>query len=126
MLQSYSVCNVADNSGAKQIRVIQPLGSISRRGAGIGKIVVASVIEAATGGQVKKKEIPIKEDAPFRPASPYAVSKVAEDMLGWQYFLSWRIKTIRTRMFTHTGPRRGEVFAESNFAKQIAEIEAGL
>ena len=57
MLQSYSVCNVADNSGAKQIRVIQPLGSISRRGAGIGKIVVASVIEAATGGQVKKKEI---------------------------------------------------------------------
>lgn len=77
-------------------------------------------------GQVKKEEVPIKEDNPFRPASPYAVSKVAEDMLAFQYWLSWKIKTIRTRMFTHTGPRRGEVFAESSFAKQIAAIEAEL
>ena len=77
-------------------------------------------------GQVKENEVPIKENNPFRPASPYAVSKVAEDMLGLQYWLSWKIKTIRTRMFTHTGPRRGEVFIVSNFAKQIAEIEAGL
>ena len=77
-------------------------------------------------GQVKKDEVPIKEDNPFRPASPYAVSKVGEDMLAYQYWLSWGIKTIRTRMFTHTGPRRGEVFAESTFAKQIAAIEAGL
>lgn len=74
-------------------------------------------------GQVRKNEVPIKEDNPFRPASPYAVSKVAEDMLALQYFLSWGIKTIRTRMFTHEGPRRGEVFAPSNFAKQIAAIE---
>lgn len=77
-------------------------------------------------GQVKENEVPIKEDNPFRPASPYAVSKVAEDMLGLQYWLSWKIKTIRTRMFTHTGPRRGEVFIVSNFAKQIVEIETGL
>ena len=77
-------------------------------------------------GQVKENEVPIKESNPFRPASPYAVSKVAEDMLGFQYWLSWKIQTIRTRMFTHTGPRRGEVFVESNFAKQVAEIEAGL
>lgn len=76
-------------------------------------------------GQVKENEIPIKETNPFRPASPYAVSKVGEDMLALQYFLSWKIKTIRTRMFTHEGPRRGEVFAPSNFAKQIAAIEAG-
>ena len=76
-------------------------------------------------GQVKKNEVPIKEDNPFRPASPYAVSKVGEDMLAYQYWLSWKIKTIRTRMFTHTGPRRGEVFVVSNFAKQIATIEAG-
>ena len=75
-------------------------------------------------GQVKKEEIPIKEDNPLRPASPYAVSKVAEDMLGYQYWLSWKIKTIRTRLFTHTGPRRGDVFVESSFAKQIAAIEA--
>ena len=76
-------------------------------------------------GQVKKGEVPIKEDNQLRPASPYAVSKVGEDMLALQYWLSWKIKTIRTRMFTHTGPRRGDVFALSNFAKQIAAIEAG-
>lgn len=76
-------------------------------------------------GQVRENEVPITEENPFRPASPYAVSKVAEDMLALQYFLSWKIKTIRTRMFTHTGPRRGEVFVESTFAKQIAAIEAG-
>lgn len=77
-------------------------------------------------GQVTKKDVPIRENVPLRPASPYAVSKVGEDMLGYQYWVSWKIKTIRTRMFTHTGPRRGEVFATSNFAKQIAAIEAGL
>jgi len=74
-------------------------------------------------GQVTEDQIPITEDCPFRPASPYAVSKVAEDMLGWQYFTSWGIKTIRSRMFTHTGPRRGETFVVSTFAKQIAEAE---
>ena len=77
-------------------------------------------------GQVRQNEIPIKETQPFRPASPYAVSKVAEDMIAYQYFLSYGLKTIRTRMFTHTGPRRGDVFASSSFARQIARIEKGL
>lgn len=77
-------------------------------------------------GQVTEAEVPIRETNPFRPASPYAVSKTGEDMVALQYFLSYGIKTIRTRMFTHTGPRRGDVFAESAFAKQIAEIEAGV
>lgn len=77
-------------------------------------------------GQVRPDEIPIRESNEFRPASPYAVSKCGEDMIALQYFLSYGIKTIRTRMFTHTGPRRGDVFAESAFAKQIAEVEAGL
>ncbi len=76
-------------------------------------------------GQVREDEVPISETNPFRPASPYAVSKVGEDMIAMQYFMSHGLKTIRTRMFTHTGPRRGEVFAESAFAKQIAEIEGG-
>lgn len=76
-------------------------------------------------GQVREDEVPIRESNPFRPASPYAVSKVGEDMVAFQYWLSWQIKTIRTRMFTHTGPRRGEVFVVSNFAQQIAAIEAG-
>jgi GDP-mannose 4,6-dehydratase len=77
-------------------------------------------------GQVREDEVPIRESNEFRPASPYAVSKCGEDMIALQYFLSYGIKTIRTRMFTHTGPRRGDVFAESAFAKQIAEVEAGL
>jgi len=77
-------------------------------------------------GQVRPDETPIRETNTFRPASPYAVSKVGEDMVALQYFLSYKIKTIRTRMFTHTGPRRGDVFAESSFAKQIAEIETGV
>ncbi len=77
-------------------------------------------------GQVAKSDIPIKEDCPFRPASPYGVSKVAEDMLAYQYWITHRIKTIRTRMFTHTGPRRGDVFAMSFFAKQIASSELRL
>lgn len=77
-------------------------------------------------GQVTEAEIPIRETNPFRPASPYAVSKVGEDMIALQYYLSYGIRTVRTRMFTHTGPRRGDIFVESAFAKQIAEIEAGL
>jgi GDPmannose 4,6-dehydratase/GDP-4-dehydro-6-deoxy-D-mannose reductase len=77
-------------------------------------------------GQVTEDEVPIRETNAFRPASPYAVSKVGEDMVAQQYFLSYGIRTIRTRMFTHTGPRRGDVFAESAFAKQIAEIEADV
>jgi GDP-mannose 4,6-dehydratase len=77
-------------------------------------------------GQVTKDEVPITESNPLRPASPYAVSKVGEDMLALQYWSSWKIQTIRSRMFTHTGPRRGEVFVVSNFAKQIAMIEADL
>lgn len=76
-------------------------------------------------GMVYPDEVPIKETNPLRPLSPYGVSKVAQDMMGYQYFKSYGLKVIRTRGFNHTGPRRGEVFATSNFAKQIAEIEAG-
>ncbi len=75
-------------------------------------------------GQVRPEEVPITEQAPLRPASPYAVSKVGEDMIACQYGLSYKLDLVRTRMFTHTGPRRGDVFAESSFARQIAEIEA--
>ncbi len=77
-------------------------------------------------GLVHPDEVPIKESNPLRPLSPYAVSKVAQDLLGYQYFQSYGLKVIRTRGFNHTGPRRGDVFVTSNFAKQIASIEAGL
>src|SRR3972149_3956398 len=74
-------------------------------------------------GLVHENEIPIKETNPLRPLSPYAVSKLGMDYLGYQYYQSYKIRIIRTRGFNHTGPRRGDTFAESNFAKQIALIE---
>jgi GDP-4-dehydro-6-deoxy-D-mannose reductase len=77
-------------------------------------------------GLVKPNEVPIKEINPLRPLSPYAVSKIAMDYLGYQYFKSYGMRIVRTRGFNHTGPRRGEVFSESTFAKQIAEIEKGM
>ena len=76
-------------------------------------------------GRVLPNELPIKETNPLRPLSPYAVSKLAMDYLGYQYHESYGMGIIRTRGFNHTGPRRGEVFSESTFAKQIAEIEKG-
>ncbi|HEV7666909.1 MAG TPA: GDP-mannose 4,6-dehydratase [Thermoanaerobaculia bacterium] len=76
-------------------------------------------------GLVHPEETPIKETNPLRPLSPYAVSKVAQDYLGYQYFQSYGIKAIRTRGFNHTGPRRGHVFVTSNFCRQVAAIETG-
>jgi GDP-4-dehydro-6-deoxy-D-mannose reductase len=77
-------------------------------------------------GLVHPEETPITESNPLRPLSPYAVSKVAQDLLAYQYFRSYGLDVVRTRGFNHTGPRRGDVFVTSNFAKQIASIEAGL
>lgn len=77
-------------------------------------------------GTAYPDELPIKETNPLRPLSPYAVSKVACDKLGIQYYKSYGMKIIVTRSFNTTGPRRGEVFVTSTFAKQIAEIEAGI
>src|SRR2546421_8106984 len=76
-------------------------------------------------GLVHPEETPITEENPLRPLSPYAVSKVTQDMLGWQYHRSFGLRTVRTRAFNHEGPRRGDVFVTSNFAKQIALIEPG-
>lgn len=76
-------------------------------------------------GLVKPDETPVREENPLRPLSPYAVSKVAQDLLAYQYWQSYRLHAVRTRGFNHTGPRRGEVFVTSNFARQIVEIEKG-
>ncbi len=76
-------------------------------------------------GLVHENELPIRETNPLRPLSPYAVSKVGQDMLGYQYFKSFGLHVIRTRGFNHEGPRRGPVFVCSDFAKQIADIEKG-
>lgn len=74
-------------------------------------------------GRVKKEHLPIDENCAYHPASPYAISKVGTDLIGRYFYEAFKLKIIVTRMFTHTGPRRGDVFAESSFAKQIALIE---
>lgn len=76
-------------------------------------------------GRVPKEKLPINEECTFHPASPYAISKVGTDLVGRYYAEAYGMCVMTTRMFTHTGPRRGDVFAESTFAKQIALIEAG-
>ncbi len=75
-------------------------------------------------GRVSEELVPIGEETTFHPASPYAISKVGTDLLGRYYAEAYGMTVMTTRMFTHTGPRRGDVFAESTFAKQIAMIEA--
>ena len=77
-------------------------------------------------GQVEQDEVPIKETNQFRPQNPYAVGKIGADMIAYVYWKDYGIKAIRTRMFTHTGPRRTMASAESSFARQIAMIEKGL
>lgn len=77
-------------------------------------------------GRVPREKLPIDEECTFHPASPYAISKVGTDLIGRYYAEAYNMTVMTTRMFTHTGPRRGDVFAESTFAKQIAMIERGL
>ena len=77
-------------------------------------------------GRVSADKLPIDEECTFHPASPYAISKVGTDLLGRYYAEAYGMTVMTTRMFTHTGPRRGDVFHESTFAKQIAMIEADL
>jgi GDP-4-dehydro-6-deoxy-D-mannose reductase len=77
-------------------------------------------------GLVEAKDLPVREDAPLLPSNPYAVSKAAQGLLAVEYAKASALRLVRTRTFHHTGPGRGEAFAESSFARQIAEIEAGL
>lgn len=86
-------------------------------------LVVASAEEY---GLARPEEMPLREDQLFRPTSPYAVSKIAQDLLGWQYFISYGLPVVRVRPFAHIGPGQSDRFAVSAFARQIAEIEAGL
>jgi GDP-4-dehydro-6-deoxy-D-mannose reductase len=103
--------------------IVHLLDAVRRQGLRPAVLVVGSAEEY---GPVGPQEMPIREDAPLRPASPYAVSKVAQGALALLYGPAGGLRVVLTRTFHHTGPGRGEAFAESSFARQIAEIEAGL
>lgn len=91
-----------------------------------GNAIVHVCSSSEVFGRVSSEEIPINENCRFHPASPYAISKVGTDLVGRFFAEAYGLDTRITRMFTHTGPRRGDVFAESSFAKQIAMIENGF
>ena len=97
---------------------------VLRRCSGIDPVIHVCA-SSEVYGRVPREKLPINEECSFHPASPYAISKVGTDLLGRYHAEAYSQKVITTRMFTHTGPRRGDVFAESTFSKQIAMIEAG-
>src|SRR5271170_2767487 len=90
------------------------------------KAVIHVCASSEVFGRVSADKLPIDEECTFHPASPYAISKVGTDLIGRYYAEAYGMTIMTTRMFTHTGPRRGDTFAESTFAKQIAMIEAGM
>ncbi|NOS72694.1 MAG: GDP-mannose 4,6-dehydratase [Verrucomicrobia bacterium] len=100
------------------------LEAIRQRGGKFPMVLVVGSSEEY--GLVEERDLPVTEDHQLQPLSPYAVSKVSQDLLAYQYFRSYGIPCIRARAFNHDGPRRGEVFVTSAFARQIAEIEQGL
>lgn len=87
------------------------------------KILIVSSAEIY--GLVKKEDLPIDEETPFMPTNPYAVSKLAQDFLGLQYFLSHNLKIVRVRPFNHIGPKQSPSFVVGAWASQIAKIEKG-
>jgi GDP-4-dehydro-6-deoxy-D-mannose reductase len=88
--------------------------------------VVVVVSSSDAYGLVYESELPVRESQPFRPLSPYGVSKAGQDLLGLQYYLAYGLPVVRVRPFTHIGPGQSERFAISGFARQIAEAELGL
>jgi GDP-4-dehydro-6-deoxy-D-mannose reductase len=103
--------------------IVHILDAARRRGLHPAVLAVGSAEEY---GLVDPSEIPLKETTPLRPSSPYAVSKVAQGALALLYGPAGGMRVVLTRTFHHTGPGRGEAFAESSFARQLAEVEKDL
>lgn len=88
--------------------------------------VVVNIGSGDEYGDIDERELPIREAAELRPMNPYAVSKVTQDMLGFQYWKSKGVRVIRCRPFNHFGPRQSDIFVASAFAWLVAEAEAGI
>jgi GDP-4-dehydro-6-deoxy-D-mannose reductase len=107
-----------ENNIKSQVNLLEGLRKLDL----MARVLVVSSAEVY--GQVEPAENPIREEQPFRPANPYSVSKVAQDLLGYQYFVAYGLPIIRVRAFNHVGPGQSLYFALPSFAQQIAEIEA--
>lgn len=109
-----------ENNVLPQLNILQ---AMLAQGSKARLLVVAS---NEVYGHVSVDKLPVNEEMPMRPDNPYGVSKVAQDVLALQYHLSHGVDVLRVRAFNHIGPRQSPVFVAASFAKQIAEIEAGL
>lgn len=107
------------NNFVGQLNLLDACSALSQR----PRVLIVGSAEEY--GLARADEMPLREDQPFRPTSPYAVSKVAQDLLGWQYFVSYGLPVVRVRPFNHTGPEQSNRFVVSAFAGQVAAIEAG-
>lgn len=107
------------NNISVQLNILE---AIRATGTSPRTLVVSS---AEVYGNVASSDLPIDEQTPLRPVNPYAVSKLTQDFLGLQYFLTYKLPTVRVRPFNHIGPRQSPSFVVASFAKKIAEIEKG-
>ena len=112
--------NTFVNNVSAQINLLE---SVCKNKLTDSRILIVSSAEVY--GLVPKDDLPIDEDTKFNPANPYAVSKLAQDFLGLQYFHSYKLNIVRVRPFNHVGPRQSPDFVVSALAKRIAEIEKG-
>lgn len=112
---------IVTNNISAQINLLEAVRSADINNA---KILITS--SADIYGLVEPKNLPIDENTPFMPTNSYAVSKLAQDFLALQYFLTYKMNIVRVRPFNHIGPRQSPNFVVSKFAKEIAEIEKGL
>jgi GDP-4-dehydro-6-deoxy-D-mannose reductase len=109
------------NNVTAQVNIFESIRKIENY---LPRVLITS--SADVYGIVEKKYLPINENTPLRPANPYAVSKIAQDYLALQYYLSYKIPIIRVRPFNHIGPRQALHFVVSDFSKRIVDIEKGI
>jgi GDP-4-dehydro-6-deoxy-D-mannose reductase len=109
-----------------RVNVFSTLNILEAVSSASPQTVVLNVGSGDEYGDVPPGELPVRETAELRPTNPYAVSKVTQDLLGYQYWKSRGVKVVRCRPFNHLGPRQSDAFVASAFARQIAEIEAGM
>jgi len=124
--QSYVVTSYTAPAATLQTNVVGTANLLEALRELAPEAVVLVVSSSEVYGDVEEVDLPITEATPLRPVSPYGASKAAEDLLGYVFARAYGMRTVRTRAFTHSGPRRGAVFFDSAFALQVARMEAGL